>query len=123
MGGRILLKHSIAYLYQLYQDGLLNLRPEFQRDAIWPRPAKAYLIDTILTDHPIPLIFLQRTVSLPTARSGYAVVDGQQRLRAIFEFLQDGFKLTQSSRISLRNKKFSDLSHADQKRIYEYTLS
>ena len=39
---------DIALLHQLQQSGQLKLQPEFQRNSVWPRAAKAYLIDTIL---------------------------------------------------------------------------
>lgn len=48
---------DIALLHQLQQDGQLKLQAEFQRNSVWPKPAKAYLIDTILNERPIPLFF------------------------------------------------------------------
>lgn len=77
----------------MHQRGELKLAPEFQREAVWPRPAKAYLIDTILADRPIPLLFFNKTVNPQTNRSSYEVVDGQQRLRAIIEFMDGRFRL------------------------------
>ena len=74
---------DIGLLKQLHDQGQLILAPEFQRNSIWPRAAKAYLIDSVLNDRPIPLLFLQRVSSAQTGRPGFAVIDGQQRLRAI----------------------------------------
>src|SRR5438105_334423 len=89
---------DVALLHQLFSDGQLKLAAEFQRNAVWPRPAKAYLIDTILNDRPIPLLFFQRTGSAQTGRPSYTVIDGQQRLRALFDFIDNRFRLTQSSK-------------------------
>src|SRR5437870_8976887 len=89
---------DISLLQQLYQQGQLLLAPEYQRNNVWPTPAKAYLIDTILNDRPIPLLFLQRVASAQTGRPAYSVIDGQQRLRAIFDFMDDRFRLTQSDK-------------------------
>lgn len=114
---------DIALLKQLHDQGQLALAPEFQRNSIWPRAAKAYLIDTILNDRPIPLLFFQRISSAQTGRSGYAVIDGQQRLRAIFEFLDDRFKLSQSDKNApYYNKKFSQLQKELQDEINDYDL-
>lgn len=114
---------DVALLKQLHDQGQLMLAPEFQRNSIWPRAAKAYLIDTILNDRPIPLLFFQRISSAQTGRSGYAVIDGQQRLRAIFEFLEDRFKLSQSDkRVPYYNKKFSQLPKDLQDEIKDYDL-
>lgn len=110
-------------MYQLFKNGQLTLASEFQRSSVWPGPAKAYLIDTVLTDRPIPLLFFQRMTSAQTGLPSYTVIDGQQRLRAIFEFLDDRFRLTQSSRSSpYYNKKFSALTSDLQDRIRNYDL-
>src|SRR5580704_3793869 len=102
---------DIALLRQLQQSDQLKLAPEFQRNSVWPRPAKAYLIDTILNDRPIPICFFGRATSPQTGRLSYKVIDGQQRLRAIFDYLADRFPLTESAkRERYYNKKFSELA-------------
>lgn len=114
---------DISLLDQLYRDGQLRLAPEFQRNSVWPRPAKAYLIDTILADRPIPLLFLQKSTSLQTGRPVYSVIDGQQRLRAIFEFIDGRFRLTQSAGRPWANKSYEELSKAQQEQLRDYTFA
>ena len=114
---------DIALLLQLHEDGQLHLAPEFQRNSVWPPAAKAYLIDTILKDRPIPLIFIQRSTSPQTGRPNYSVIDGQQRLRAVIDFTQDRFGLTQSSLSdSYHRKKFSQLSDDEKEQIRNYAF-
>ena len=114
---------DIGLLHQLSGNGQLTLAPEFQRNSVWPSAAKAYLIDTILNDRPIPLLFIQRTTSAQKGLPAYVIIDGQQRLRAIFEYLDNRFRLTQSSKNSkYYNKRFSDLSAELQDRITNYDL-
>ncbi|MFP5316679.1 MAG: DUF262 domain-containing protein [Acidimicrobiia bacterium] len=113
---------DISLLQQLYKDGQLTLRPEFQRDSVWPVAAKAYLIDTILNDRPIPLFFFQRTRQPDTGRPAYAVVDGQQRLRAIFDFMDGRFRLSQSPGKSRFNKRWKDLTPDDKAQVQNYDL-
>jgi hypothetical protein len=122
MADRTYTTKDIALLKQLYDGGQLILAPEFQRNNIWPHAAKAYLIDTILNDRPIPLIFLQKITSAQTGRPSYSVIDGQQRLRAVFEFLEDRFKLTESASNQLRNKRFSGLTDDLRQKVYNYTF-
>jgi len=114
---------DIALLYQLHTNGQLTLAAEFQRNAVWPTAAKAYLIDTILNDRPIPLLFFQRATSAQKGVPSYTVIDGQQRLRAIFEFIEDRFRLTQSNKKArYYNKRFSDLVESVQEQIRNYDL-
>src|SRR6266566_4004413 len=100
---------DIGLIQQLLNNSQLRLAPEFQRNAVWPRAAKAYLIDTILSGRPMPLFFFQRSRSAQTGMPVYTVVDGQQRLRAIFEFIDDRFALTQSQDRRWKGKRFSEL--------------
>lgn len=114
---------DVGLLHQLHKGGQLTLAAEFQRNAVWPHAAKAYLIDTILNDRPIPLLFFQRTTSAQTGLTTYTVIDGQQRLRAIFDFIEDRFRLTQSSRKEKYfNKRFSGLTSKLQDKIRNYDL-
>jgi hypothetical protein len=114
---------DVGLLHQLFQNGQLTLAAEFQRNSVWPHKAKAYLIDTILNDRPIPLLFFQRTTSAQTGRPAYTVIDGQQRLRAIFDFLDDRFRLSQSIRRSrYYNKRFSGLDSDLKEKIRNYDL-
>jgi Protein of unknown function DUF262 len=111
---------DIALLRQLYDDGQLDLASEFQRNSVWPRVAKAYLIDTILSNRPIPQLFIQRYTSAQTGRPNYRVIDGQQRLRAVFEFLDDRFPLGKGSGKKLEKRRFSALPQSLKDRIWDY---
>jgi hypothetical protein len=122
MGARSITTKNISLLSQLYKEGQLNLAPEFQRNSIWPAAAKAYLIDTVLNDRPIPLFFFQRATTTTTGRVGYTVIDGQQRLRAMFDFLDGRFRLSQSPGTPFSNKYFADLPAELKQRIYEYDI-
>src|ERR1700737_2048951 len=113
---------DIALLHQLHKSGQLTMTSEFQRNAVWPSKAKAYPIDTILHDQPIPIFFLQRSTSPQTGLNTYTVVDGQQRLRAIFDYLDDRFRLSQSRGESYYNKRFSSLPTESKEQIRNYDL-
>lgn len=114
---------DVGLVQQLWETSQLKLAPEFQRNAVWPRAAKAYLIDTILMDRPMPLFFFQRSHSAQTGKPVYSVVDGQQRLRAIFEFLGDRFSLTESKDRRWRGKKYSELPKALRETLLNYDIT
>src|SRR5438874_7693492 len=86
---------DVATLLQLEKSGQLKIQPEFQREGVWPKAAKSYFIDSILNSRPIPPIYMQRTTSVQTGRTEFAVIDGQQRIRAIKEYLEDTFTLSE----------------------------
>jgi hypothetical protein len=61
----------------------VDTRPDYQRPAVWTRSQKQLLIDTILRSYDIPKLYWRKVGSHPDR---YEVVDGQQRLRAIWEY-------------------------------------
>ena len=72
----------------------IDTNPDFQRPPVWTRPQKQLLIDTILQDLDIPKLYWHKTGSNPDM---YAVVDGQQRLRAIWGFQVGEYALAKDS--------------------------
>lgn len=78
---------QISEVNDLNTQGKVNLDPDYQRRPVWSFKSKVYLIDTILQNLPIPKFFIQNKVDLSTGKSIYDVVDGQQRLTAIFELI------------------------------------
>lgn len=66
----------------------INVRPEYQRRLRWSRAQKSALIESMLLNIPIPPIYLYEN-----AAARYEVMDGQQRLNAILEFLDDTLSL------------------------------
>jgi hypothetical protein len=69
----------------------IDTNPDFQRPPVWSRAQKQLLIDSILRDYDVPKMYWLQTAANPKA--AYDVVDGQQRLRAIWEYFEGGFPL------------------------------
>ncbi len=65
-----------------------ELNPEFQRRHRWDAQKKSRLIESFIMNVPIPPIFLYED-----RFSHYEVMDGLQRMTAIYEFYKDGFAL------------------------------
>jgi hypothetical protein len=74
-------------IYSLHERGLLELDPSWQRDAVWSTKKKPALIESLINGIPIPEITLWLRVD-----GVYVVVDGQQRLRAILEYMCGNYK-------------------------------
>ena len=69
----------------------INVETEYQRGKVWSQAQQALLIDSILRNFDIPKIFLRK---LPDgSKYLFEVVDGKQRLTAIWRFASDDFRL------------------------------
>lgn len=114
---------TIAWFWDLYGRNRLDLDPPYQRRSVWNQSYKDYFIDTILQSYPAPAIFLYEEMT-PQGVASYHVVDGKQRLTAIFEFVQGIFPVADSAEKSeLRGKYFGDLDDVTKKEIWLYQFS
>src|SRR5574343_256248 len=89
---------SIYVLYDAFLRGRLFLRPvrkdrrnSFQRWQWWPRKKKIYLIHSIFEGTNLPPVYVYRD----NRKQNWYIVDGQQRLSCLFEFMQNELRLTQ----------------------------
>lgn len=101
----------------------LELSPKFQRRTVWSPRGKSYLIDSILKGFPIPPFFIREKLLVRERRTIREVVDGQQRLRTILEFINDGFTVMKIHNEDLNGFKYSQLSEEIQQQILSYPLS
>jgi len=89
--------------------------PDYQREPkLWSPKDKELLIDSILEEVDIPSLYFYRIPS----REEYEVVDGQQRLWAIWGYLDDEF----ACRIKGRTRRFSELDEGERKKILNYKM-
>jgi len=79
----------ISTLNEQFTLGNVNLQPKYQRRLVWPFKSKVYLIDTILQGLPLPKFFMQLRVDPLNGKTIYDMVDGQQRLSTIFQFIRE----------------------------------
>jgi hypothetical protein len=112
--------YSVADFLEWHTNDLLQLSPDFQRRAVWSEKAKSYLIDTILNGKPIPKILI--TQGLNKSRNVRVVVDGQQRLRAILEFVEGAFKVSKAHSDEYGGKSFNKLPEDVQREFLKYEL-
>jgi hypothetical protein len=83
---------SIGELTNLYRDGELIIRPEFQRFFRWTDSQKSHLVESILLGIPLPSIFVAQTES-----GKWELVDGLQRVSTLLQLqgvLKDSVPLT-----------------------------
>lgn len=112
--------YSVSDFLEWHETKKLVLSPEFQRRDVWSTTAKAFLADTIMRGKPFPkIILMQEHID---GRAIRVVVDGQQRLRAILDFVSDGIKISRAHNRELAGKTFSQLSKDVQDEFLQYQI-
>ena len=109
--------YSVRELKIDYEDKMLILAPDFQREFVWKLKQKSELIESILMGIPLPMVYF-----FESEDGVIQVVDGKQRLTSLFEFLDDKFPLSHSLSIlkNLRGKRYSQLEPAERTKIARY---
>jgi hypothetical protein len=118
--------YSINDFLEWNDKNQLQLSPKFQRKSVWTEDAKSYLMDTIISGKPIPKIFIRQTLNVDTRQSIREVVDGQQRLRTIISYINDGFVISKKHNTKYGGYFFSQLGNIDpdiQSQILNYELA
>jgi hypothetical protein len=101
----------------------VDLQPDFQRQEVWPIAKKKRLIDTILREWSIPPVHF-----VVTTDNRLEVLDGQQRLAAIRDFLHDRFSIDanisplDNSLKKLHGQFYSQLDPATKRKVDNYPL-
>jgi len=78
--------------------------PDWQREPVWDQLKKQQLIDSILRGWKLPKFYFVKT-----SEDEYEVVDGQQRLQAIYEFFLNELPLSNSSSAQFGGVYYKDL--------------
>lgn len=102
------------------QKGNIDLQPGFQRRVAWDDERKSRLIESIIVGLPVPNIVLAENKD---SRGKFIVIDGKQRLVAISEYMQDGYKLRGlDMRADLNGKALSELPQEDREHLENATI-
>lgn len=118
------LQITIDELYENIRNNMLDLQPDFQRGDTWSLRKQEKLIDSILRSWVIPPIYIVRT-----SNGSNEVLDGQQRLTTIFNFINGEFSIDGDvSPITndigrVRGLRYSQLSDRLRRQFREYRLT
>ena len=119
--------HPISWFRERDREGNLTLRPNFQRRPVWTDRQKSNLIESILLELPMPEIYMQVKTDAD-GNSEYVVVDGQQRITAILEFIgasgREPFELRNLDEDSIwSGYRFADLTDVEKGRFYGHQMA
>ncbi len=112
-------RYPLTAIVPMVESGDYELNPEFQRRHRWDDHKKSRLIESFIMNVPIPPIFLYED------RFGhYEVMDGLQRLTAIYEFYKDRLVLDGLEEwAELNGRRYSELPELIQRGIARRYLS
>jgi uncharacterized protein with ParB-like and HNH nuclease domain len=103
----------IRSLKDQVDDGSLVLADKFQRRRVWDDAKSSRLIESLLLNVPIPVCYFAEIDD-----GSYSVIDGQQRLTAIYRYINNEFSLRSLRvRSDLNSKRFHQLGVAEQRLI------
>ena len=89
-------QESVQSLYNDYLSGNLLVNRRYQRKLVWTLEDKRLLVNTIAEGYPLPLILLAEVKSRSNSQAR-EIVDGMQRLNAIFAFIENEFGIVVDS--------------------------
>ncbi len=118
--------HARTLIWWYGRRDSIDFSPPYQRKGrLWSVQDKAFLIDTILNGFDVPKLYLADfqygNSTLNEKKLAYAIIDGKQRLEAVFDFFEN--KLLLDNRFILRSDptlKLGGLSLKDLRRNYRY---
>ena len=122
-------RKTINEISTMFNEGNLIVDDTYQRRSVWSEKDKVRLIETILLNLIIPELFFWKAETDPeTGASITHIVDGQQRIKAIYSFVNNEFKLKpqylldESAKGLYTNKFFKDLDTDVKKAFWNYQL-
>jgi len=96
----------------------IQLDPDFQREDIWKQKQQSELIESILMGIPLPVMYFAED-----KYGNLQVIDGRQRLTALFKYLNNKFSINSAPILTyLEGKKFKDLEPREQIKLEDYQL-
>ena len=130
----------IKDLVELFQSGMMIVNPEYQRGVVWTEAQQKRLIDSLFRGYKLPLLYLhvRKDEIGGLTREGLEIIDGQQRLTAIYNYVEGAFRLfdpsTENDKAKFpryllakscpwANKYFHELSSELRESLQETTLS
>lgn len=92
----------------------IDPKPQYQRGSVWTRKQKQLLIDSMFQEMDIPKLYLRELSKGPDGKDpeyDFEVVDGQQRLRAMWEFYDGEYALSKDAELIVDGKDISGLKY------------
>ncbi|WP_171495289.1 DUF262 domain-containing protein [Acinetobacter soli] len=80
---------SFSSIADMVESKAIDIRPKYQRRERWTIEKQSALIESFVLNVPIPPIYLAEH-----SYGKYSVIDGKQRITAIYKFIKDNLKIS-----------------------------
>jgi len=91
------IEYDLETMVKKIKKNVIKLNPDYQRRHRWNNEFSSRLIESLILNIPIPFIYISQDIDVDEEIdddvSRYSVIDGQQRLTAIYNFFNNGYSL------------------------------
>lgn len=91
------IEFDLETIIKRIDKGIIKLDPDYQRRHRWSDELSSRLIESLLLNIPIPVIYISQDVDVDEETeenvSRFTIIDGQQRLTAIYRFMKNELEL------------------------------
>jgi len=121
------IEYDLETLVKKIDKNIIKLNPDYQRRHRWDESTASKLIESLILNIPIPLIYISQDVDVDEEVdediARYSVIDGQQRLTAIQNFFKNEYALVDLDVLKELNGTFyKDLPSFLIRRLEERTI-
>jgi uncharacterized protein with ParB-like and HNH nuclease domain len=120
------IEYDLETLVKKINRNTIKLDPEYQRNHRWSEETSSKLIESLILNIPVPLVYLSQDVDVDDEADDlarYSVIDGQQRLTAIFNFMTNELVLEGMEVLEpLNGSLYKDLPPFLSRRLEERTI-
>ena len=121
------IEYDLETLVKKIKNGIIKLNPEYQRNHRWDNKTSSKLIESLILNIPIPTIYISQDIDVDEEVdkdiSRYSVIDGQQRLTAIYDFMNNSYALEELEVLEpLNGSYYKDLPPFLIRRLEERTI-
>jgi len=122
---------NVFALLHVMNQGAYKI-PDFQRDSSqWDEPKRSLFIESIINGFAVPPLIIYPEDDPSTGREIFQVIDGQQRLMTIKEFVEGDFALASEDDVDysenvgalISQKRWGDLEQSIKTQIENYVLN
>lgn len=92
------IEFDLETIIKRIEKGIIKLDPDYQRRHRWSDELSSRLIESLLLNIPIPVVYISQDIDVDEEAeedvARFTIIDGQQRLTAIYRFMTGDLELT-----------------------------